>query len=136
MIAGSTPATAIERRAAADCPLETADGKIRIDIKKDDIVRVPVYALHHDPGHFPEPDRFRPERFLGEPEFHKYAYIPFGSGPRNCVARSLALLEAKLAILHLIRQYRISPCAKTKADFYINADILITKDIYLNVERR
>ena len=85
-----------------------------LDVKKGDIIRVPVYALHHDPNNFPDPENYIPERFLGTPTFHKYAYIPFGSGPRNCIAKSLALLETRMAVLHLIRKFRFSPSKETK----------------------
>lgn len=108
------PATLTERKTGSDFRLETSDGKTRIELRKGDQVQIPIYNLHQSEEHFSEPTKYVPERFLGEPTFHKYAYIPFGSGPRNCVARSLALFEAKLAVLHLVRNYRLSTCAKTK----------------------
>lgn len=51
------------------------------------IVTVPVYALHHDPQYWPEPDRFDPDRFLEENKKNRtaYTYMPFGEGPRICI---------------------------------------------------
>lgn len=48
---------------------------------------IPIYGLHHDPKHFPDPEKFDPERFSEENK-HNIApntYLPFGVGPRNCI---------------------------------------------------
>lgn len=107
------PVPSIERRAAADIKLETSDGRICIDLKKGDVIHIPIWSIHHDPDNYEEPNSFRPDRFIGEPKHHRYAHIPFGSGPRTCVARSLGLLEAKMAVLHLVRHFRMSVCDQT-----------------------
>ena len=101
------PATTLERTAKDDIVLETSDGKRKVKVMKDDVFRIPVYALHYDERQFPDPKKFQPERFIEEPTFHKYAYMPFGSGPRNCVAKRLALMEAKLAVLNIIKNYKV-----------------------------
>ena len=114
-----SPASYIERLASKDITLGTEDGRIRFGVKKGDVVHFPVYSMHRDPEQFPEPEAFKPERFIGEPQFHKYSYLPFGAGPRNCVARSLALLEAKLALLHTFRKYRFSVAPETKVSVWL-----------------
>lgn len=52
-------------------------------------VHLPVYHLHHNPEFFPNPEEFRPERFLGEEKrnIKPYTYIPFGEGPRVCLGK-------------------------------------------------
>ena len=53
-------------------------------------------GMYHNPRYFPQPAKFRPERFLaGDLENearHPYAFLPFGLGPRNCMGQKLALL--------------------------------------------
>ena len=62
-----------------------------------------------DPDHFVEPQAFRPGRWLGESAgtHDVSAYIPFGSGPRICPGRSLALIEMKLLLSMLYRNFNV-----------------------------
>lgn len=66
---------------------------------------IPVYALHHDPRWFPDPEKFRPERFAHDaPDPPRGAYIPFGVGPRVCLGQHLAMAEMTvLASMLLLR---------------------------------
>lgn len=54
-----------------------------------DSIFFPVYAYHHDPQYYPEPDKFDPDRFLPENKASRpqCAYMPFGDGPRNCIGK-------------------------------------------------
>jgi cytochrome P450 len=68
------------------------------------------YTLHRHPAFWDEPDRFDPDRFdPGVPVTRpRYAYIPFGAGPRFCVGNHLGLLEATLVLVTLVRELRLS----------------------------
>ena len=56
-------------------------------LQPGDGVWIPVHGLHHDPQYFPEPEKFDPERFSEEnkDKIKPFTYLPFGSGPRNCI---------------------------------------------------
>ena len=64
------------------------------------VVFVSPWSLHRDPHWYESPAEFRPGRFLGEAEAElpKYAYLPFGGGPRVCIGNGFALLEAQLVM--------------------------------------
>ncbi len=64
------------------------------------IVMVNVFGMHHRADYFADPERFMPERFLGEAEkaLPKGAYIPFGGGPRICIGNHFAMMEAHIIL--------------------------------------
>lgn len=75
------------------------------DIPAGTVFYVPIYAVHRHTTLWEEPDRFDPSRF--EPEKvkarHRYAYMPFGAGPRVCIGNAFAMMEA-VAILAVLLQ--------------------------------
>ena len=68
-------------------PFVPVDG---FKVPKDANAIIITYALHRDPRYFPEPEEFRPERFLPENSVkrHPYAYLPFSAGLRNCIGKN------------------------------------------------
>jgi cytochrome P450 len=61
-----------------------------------------IYLTHRRPDVYPEPERFMPERFLGQPP-DTYSWIPFGGGIRRCLGASFALYELKVVIPAILR---------------------------------
>ena len=83
-----------------------------VHIPKGMTVVIPVQAIQMDPAIWPEPEKFDPERFSPEKkaERNAYSWMSFGMGPRNCVGMGLALMEMKLALVYLIRNFKIKLC--------------------------
>jgi cytochrome P450 len=75
-------------------------------VPKGSTVMVSPYILHHTAANFPDPETFDPERFAPEREkqLPRYAYFPFGAGPRICIGNHLALLEGHLLIATLVQR--------------------------------
>jgi enediyne biosynthesis protein E7 len=73
-------------------------------------VMICPYTLHRHRGFWIDPDSFRPERFESATgrSTHRYAYIPFGAGPRVCVGSHLGMMEATLVAAMVARQFRFA----------------------------
>jgi cytochrome P450 len=67
------------------------------------------YVTHRHPAFWDDPERFDPERFTPErvAARHKYAYVPFSTGPRMCIGNSFALLEATLVLATVAQGHRL-----------------------------
>lgn len=85
-------------------------------IPKGMVVIVPTWPMHRDPEIWPEPEKFKPERFSKENKetIDPYIYMPFGAGPRNCIGMRFALVVMKLAIVEILQRYSFSVCKETE----------------------
>ncbi|WP_132255214.1 cytochrome P450 [Methylobacterium segetis] len=82
----------------------------RIKIPRGSLVMVAPYVLHRHRTLWEDPDAFAPERFLGTARqaIPRYAYLPFGAGPRVCIGQSFSLQEQVIALAHIVRNVRLS----------------------------
>ncbi len=78
------------------------------DIQAGDTVTLPIYALHRHRLLWADPDAFRPERFADPKSIDRYAYLPFGDGPRICIGASFALQEAVIILATLLSRFRFA----------------------------
>ncbi|KAL5511173.1 hypothetical protein ACEPAH_4388 [Sanghuangporus vaninii] len=116
------------------CPLEGSGGKMVAGrfVPESTALYVPPYILHRDSRYFsPFPDSFIPDRWLdvnGEKfTTNTAAYIPFSTGPANCVGKNLALLEMRMAVATIVQRFDMKfasgydPCKweEDLQDFYI-----------------
>lgn len=110
-----------------------------IKIPKDCLVTIPVYSMHRDPNIYPDPERFDPERFTNEAKQSRdpYVYLPFGSGPRNCIGMRFAQMEIKLVLVRLLKKFTFVVTAETKPPQLQSKPVLApTAAVMLGVKHR
>ena len=73
------------------------------------------FVVHHDARTFEAPDEFRPERWLGDlaQRLPRFAYFPFGGGPRVCIGNRFAMMEAKLVLATVVQRFHFAPTPET-----------------------
>ncbi|XP_053373575.1 cytochrome P450 3A2-like isoform X2 [Mercenaria mercenaria] len=83
---------------------------------RDTMISYSIWQVHHCLGLYPEPEKFIPERFSSEEKAKRdpFVFMPFGHGPRNCIGMRLALLEAKIATVAVLRKLKFVKCAETE----------------------
>ncbi|GAB0087262.1 hypothetical protein DMENIID0001_015550 [Sergentomyia squamirostris] len=82
-----------------------------LTLEKGTRILIPVNAIHTDPKYFPEPETFKPERFLSGisngAEIKGFTYVPFGEGPRICIGLKLGKLQTKIGIIFILSNFNI-----------------------------
>ncbi|XP_027383512.1 cytochrome P450 3A24-like isoform X2 [Bos indicus x Bos taurus] len=111
-----------------------------VSIPKGTTVTVPISVLHRDPQLWPEPEEFRPERFSkkNKDSINPYVYLPFGTGPRNCIGMRFAIMNMKLAVVRVLQNFSFKPCKETQIPLKIKSQGLLRpeKPIVLKVVLR
>jgi cytochrome P450 len=97
------PAYAIGRQTLADCEIGG------YHVPAGTTVYVSPWVMHRDSRWFDDPQAFRPERWAGSlaKELPRFAYMPFGGGPRICIGSRFAMMEAVLILATVARQFRL-----------------------------
>lgn len=106
------PAWTLGRRALGE---DTIGG---YSIAPNTVIAICVYSLHRHPDFWQEPERFDPERFSTENSAgrHKFAYVPFGAGPRQCIGNNFGLMEAALIIACIAQRFELHLMPGVEAD--------------------
>jgi len=122
----------------------THDENVQIEdrkyfLSKGSLYVFPVYYLHRDPEHWDNPDEFRPERFLhgNADKRYAYSYTPFSAGSRNCIGQKFALLEEKVLISKMLRNFSWKSQRETNT-IPVIAEIITRPEngCYIDLEQR
>ncbi|KAI5693084.1 hypothetical protein M8J75_007796 [Diaphorina citri] len=116
---------------------ETQAGKYTIP--NGAMVAAFIYQIHRDPRHWSNPHCFQPDRFLPSEISRRNpnAYLPFSSGPRNCVGSKYGMLQMKTTLSTLLKRYRVLPGDKCRSvedvrfEFGMTLRLLAGNDIRL-----
>ena len=100
-------------------------------------VFIPVYSMQHDEEHYPNPEEFEPDRFSPEEQQKRdnITFLPFGDGPRNCIGLRFGMMQARVGLVTLLRNYQFSFCEKSVVPLKISKkSFILTAEggVYLN----
>ncbi|MFN6946574.1 MAG: cytochrome P450 [Cytophagaceae bacterium] len=109
------PAWFISREAIHE---DNIDGYV---IPKKSQLYISIHGMHNHPEYWGDPENFRPERFEEEHSRPKYAYFPFGGGPRLCIGAELARMEILMTLFKLLERFRFR-----NSDENVKPEALIT----------
>ena len=77
------------------------------------LVVVSIMAIHHDPGLYPEPDHYNPERFIRH-NYGVFEFMPFGGGHRRCLGAGLSDFEMRISLAEIVTHWEFVPTASEK----------------------
>ncbi|KAK9887718.1 hypothetical protein WA026_000037 [Henosepilachna vigintioctopunctata] len=136
-----TPGFALNRVCTKDYTIEPKqEGEVAFTISKGCYVMIPVIGIHFDPNYFQNPGVFDPERFSDENKGNILpgSYLPFGSGPRNCIGSRFALLEIKAVIVALLSKFEFQFIEKTPVPIKLmkSFSMVVQGGLWLGLKRR
>jgi cytochrome P450 len=107
-------------------------------IKAGSGVFINIYSAHHNPDVWENPEGFDPERFLPERinEVPRFAYLPFGGGPRQCIGNNFALMEAVLALSMITQRYELNLVPGTDLEPYMPGTLRPKGGVRVVIKRR
>ena len=125
------PAWIVERRALS---AHTIDG---VRIPKGSVLMLSAWVTQRHPDFWDEPLRFDPERFHPERRLrHRFAYLPFGAGPRVCIGGGFALLEMRLVLATLAQHFELETTSADELGLDPNITLRPRDGLKMQIRRR
>lgn len=128
------PGSFLSRRTTNDYPINGTD----VILEGGRTVLIPVHAIHYDPEYYPNPQKFDPDRFSSNEKMKRNAttWLAFGDGPRNCIGLRFGMMQARIGLVALLKDFEFSISSKTKIPIDISKQMLLTtpEECYLNVK--
>ncbi|XP_068979726.1 cytochrome P450 6k1-like [Bombus flavifrons] len=126
----------LDRVAVDDYKMPNSD----LVLEKGTPIFISMIGSHYDPQYFPNPEKYDPLRFSDEAKRSRpnCIYFPFGEGPHICIGVRLGLMQSKLGVVQILKDYEISPCKKTKIPIALDPKGLATTSLgglYLNIRK-
>ena len=96
------------------------------------------WVMHRDPALFDAPEQFRPERWAGDAQrrLPRFAYFPFGGGPRICIGNRFAMMEATLILAVLAQRFSFALTPDSKLDLFPSATLRPRSPVRLRITER
>ena len=97
-----------------------------------------TWAVHRDPRNFDDPLAFKPERWQGDLQrrLPRFAYFPFGGGPRVCIGNRFAMMEAKLVLASVVQRFRFEPTPETAVRLFPSVTLRPRSGVKLRIIER
>jgi cytochrome P450 len=102
------------------------------------LVGVLSHVIHRHPGVWESPERFDPERFSPERSAgrHKQAWLPFGTGQRQCIGKELALMEGQLILARLAQRFRMTALPGHVAQVHLGTTLRTRNGVWVRLSSR
>lgn len=109
-----------------------------VAIPAGSILLIPMWVIHRNPDIYFDPLRFDPERFAGNwrERYHKYAWFPFGGGPRVCLGSHLAWFEGQVMLPMLVQRFRYEYAPQPEIELQALLTLRPKNGLHLKVEAR
>uniref|UniRef100_A0A240SWD3 Cytochrome P450 n=1 Tax=Glossina brevipalpis TaxID=37001 RepID=A0A240SWD3_9MUSC len=96
-------------------------------VTKGTPIIIPLFSLHRDDRYFPDPMKYEPNRFSENSA--SIAFMPFGEGPRHCIAQRLGVLNVKVALVKILSNFQIETMQRKEVEFvHHHSPALVPKD--------